>query len=120
MSRRFPSPWTIEQIPGGYVVKDATKTVKIAVAMVCGHAHLRLHVLFFSIPSREFWIGLQKARHVSCGTWSERMTAAQRSKSETAILKWVECIWIGPSVRRPGIECSTWAARRSPIVPLRD
>jgi hypothetical protein len=22
--RRFPSPWTSEQIPGGYVVKDAT------------------------------------------------------------------------------------------------
>lgn len=24
MSRRFPPPWSIEQIPGGYVVKDAT------------------------------------------------------------------------------------------------
>jgi hypothetical protein len=24
MSRRFPSPWTAERIPGGYVVKDAT------------------------------------------------------------------------------------------------
>ena len=23
LSRRFPSPWTSEQIPGGYVVKDA-------------------------------------------------------------------------------------------------
>jgi hypothetical protein len=23
-SRRFPSPWTAERIPGGYVVKDAT------------------------------------------------------------------------------------------------
>lgn len=22
--RRFPSPWTAERIPGGYVVKDAT------------------------------------------------------------------------------------------------
>ena len=24
MPRRFPPPWTAEQIPGGYVVKDAT------------------------------------------------------------------------------------------------
>ena len=24
MPRRFPPPWTVEQIPGGYVVKDAT------------------------------------------------------------------------------------------------
>jgi hypothetical protein len=24
MPRRFPSPWTTERIPGGYVVKDAT------------------------------------------------------------------------------------------------
>ena len=24
MPRRFPAPWTAEQIPGGYVVKDAT------------------------------------------------------------------------------------------------
>src|SRR5262245_13047058 len=24
MSRSFPPPWTFEQIPGGYVVKDAT------------------------------------------------------------------------------------------------
>jgi hypothetical protein len=24
MPRRFPSPWTAEQIPGGYLVKDAT------------------------------------------------------------------------------------------------
>ena len=24
ISRRFPSPWKVEQIPGGYVVKDAT------------------------------------------------------------------------------------------------
>jgi hypothetical protein len=24
MARRFPAPWTIERIPGGYVVKDAT------------------------------------------------------------------------------------------------
>ena len=24
MPRRFPSPWTAERIPGGYVVKDAT------------------------------------------------------------------------------------------------
>jgi hypothetical protein len=24
MARRFPAPWTAEQIPGGYVVKDAT------------------------------------------------------------------------------------------------
>ena len=24
MTRRFPAPWTAEQIPGGYVVKDAT------------------------------------------------------------------------------------------------
>jgi hypothetical protein len=24
MPRRFPSPWKSEQIPGGYVVKDAT------------------------------------------------------------------------------------------------
>jgi hypothetical protein len=23
MNRRFPAPWTVEQIPGGYVVKDA-------------------------------------------------------------------------------------------------
>jgi len=23
MTRRFPPPWTAEQIPGGYVVKDA-------------------------------------------------------------------------------------------------
>ncbi len=23
-ARRFPAPWTAEQIPGGYVVKDAT------------------------------------------------------------------------------------------------
>ena len=23
-TRRFPAPWTAEQIPGGYVVKDAT------------------------------------------------------------------------------------------------
>jgi len=23
MPRRFPAPWTAEQIPGGYVVKDA-------------------------------------------------------------------------------------------------
>jgi hypothetical protein len=23
MSRRFPPPWTVEQIPGGYKVKDA-------------------------------------------------------------------------------------------------
>jgi hypothetical protein len=22
--RRFPPPWTVERIPGGYVVKDAT------------------------------------------------------------------------------------------------
>jgi hypothetical protein len=24
MPRRFPPPWTVEQIPGGYVVKDAS------------------------------------------------------------------------------------------------
>ena len=24
MPRRFPPPWTVERIPGGYVVKDAT------------------------------------------------------------------------------------------------
>jgi hypothetical protein len=24
MARRFPPPWKVEQIPGGYVVKDAT------------------------------------------------------------------------------------------------
>ena len=24
MPRRFPPPWTVEQIPGDYVVKDAT------------------------------------------------------------------------------------------------
>ena len=24
MARRFPTPWTAERIPGGYVVKDAT------------------------------------------------------------------------------------------------
>jgi hypothetical protein len=24
MHRRFPSPWSAERIPGGYVVKDAT------------------------------------------------------------------------------------------------
>jgi hypothetical protein len=24
MPRRFPPPWTVEQIPGGYVVRDAT------------------------------------------------------------------------------------------------
>jgi hypothetical protein len=24
MPRRFPTPWTAERIPGGYVVKDAT------------------------------------------------------------------------------------------------
>ena len=24
MSRRFPPPWTVERIPGGYKVKDAT------------------------------------------------------------------------------------------------
>ena len=24
VTRRFKSPWTVEQIPGGYVVKDAT------------------------------------------------------------------------------------------------
>ena len=24
MARRFPSPWRSEQIPGGYVVKDAS------------------------------------------------------------------------------------------------
>ena len=23
-ARRFPPPWTVERIPGGYVVKDAT------------------------------------------------------------------------------------------------
>jgi len=23
-TRRFPPPWTVEQIPGGYKVKDAT------------------------------------------------------------------------------------------------
>jgi hypothetical protein len=23
MSRRFPAPWTVEEIPGGYKVKDA-------------------------------------------------------------------------------------------------
>lgn len=24
MTRRFPPPWTVEQIPGGFIVKDAT------------------------------------------------------------------------------------------------
>jgi hypothetical protein len=24
MTRRFPAPWKVEQIPGGYVVRDAT------------------------------------------------------------------------------------------------
>jgi hypothetical protein len=24
VARRFPAPWTVERIPGGYVVKDAT------------------------------------------------------------------------------------------------
>jgi hypothetical protein len=24
MPRRFPPPWTVDQIPGGYVVKDAS------------------------------------------------------------------------------------------------
>jgi hypothetical protein len=24
MPRRFPPPWTVERIPGGFVVKDAT------------------------------------------------------------------------------------------------
>jgi hypothetical protein len=24
MSRRFPAPWSVDRIPGGYVVKDAT------------------------------------------------------------------------------------------------
>jgi hypothetical protein len=24
MARRFPPPWTTEEIPGGYIVKDAT------------------------------------------------------------------------------------------------
>ena len=33
-ARRFPSPWNIEQVPGGYVVKDATGQ---ALAYVHGH-----------------------------------------------------------------------------------
>ena len=27
MPRRFPPPWTVEQIPGGYKVKDANGQV---------------------------------------------------------------------------------------------
>jgi hypothetical protein len=33
MNRRFPAPWTVEQIPGGYVVKDANDQ-SLAMSMV--------------------------------------------------------------------------------------
>jgi len=36
--RRFPAPWTVEQIPGGFKVTDANGQ---AVAYVYGHADVR-------------------------------------------------------------------------------
>ena len=35
MPRKLPAPWTVERIPGGYVVKDATGH---ALAYCYGHA----------------------------------------------------------------------------------
>jgi len=29
--RRFPSPWTVEQIPGGYKVKDASGAARVVI-----------------------------------------------------------------------------------------